>query len=330
MPTLFTMTVDTEEEWDWGAGWPTGNLSVTNVSQLPKFQDLCERFGIATTYFVNQAVLDDPVARQTVLALAGREQVEVGMHIHPWNTPPLVQNGPVRARETYLHNLPDDVIRAKLHSVHDRFARLGWRPTSFRGGRYSSGRIVQQFLRDQGFRADASVVPYTTWRDDGAPDYRQRGLSPVRLPPRFPGDEPLWEVPLTLGFTHRPFPFWGRCYELVERTWLRKLRLIGLADRIGLLRKVWLNFEEPMGRQMLPFLRMLSRMELPCICFTVHSSSLVAGSNPYARTPADVERIFARVREVFATLAGWPAFRPATVTEVARKLEAEYHACAWN
>jgi hypothetical protein len=330
MPTLFTMTVDTEEEWDWTTGWPTGNLSVTNVRQLPQFQDLCERFGVATTYFVNQAVLDDPTARQTMLALAGRERVEVGMHIHPWNTPPLVPNGPVRARETYLHNLPDDVILAKLHSVYDRFVRLGWRPTSFRGGRYSSGRIVQQFLRDQGFRADASVVPYTTWREDGAPDYRQRGLSPVRLPPRFSGDASLWEVPLTLGFTHRPFPFWGRCCELVERTWLRKLRLIGLADRIGLLRKVWLNFEEPMGRQMLPFLRMLRRMELPCICFTVHSSSLVAGSNPYARTPADVERIFARMREVFATLAGWPAFRPATVTEVARKLEEECHACTWN
>jgi RNA polymerase sigma factor (sigma-70 family) len=65
--TLFAMTVDTEEEWSWGTKWPTRGLSVNNIRNLPRFQQLCNRHGVAPTYFVNLAVLDDPGARDTVM-----------------------------------------------------------------------------------------------------------------------------------------------------------------------------------------------------------------------------------------------------------------------
>ena len=58
MATLFTMTIDTEEEWDWNGGWPTKDLSLQNIQQLPRFQELCERHGVANTYYANQAVFD--------------------------------------------------------------------------------------------------------------------------------------------------------------------------------------------------------------------------------------------------------------------------------
>jgi hypothetical protein len=185
-------------------------------------------------------------------------------------------------------------------------------------------------LRDRGFLADASVVPYTTWSDDGAPDYRSWDIQPVRLPPRRAGEQSLWLIPLTLGFTRRPFHFWRKCYAYVESSWLSKLRLIGVAERLGIVRKVWLNFEDPLGERMLVFLNLLRRLHLPCICFTVHSSSLVAGVGPYTRTRANEDRLYAQVEEVFGTLAKWPDFKPATVTEVARKLEQEHHASTRN
>jgi hypothetical protein len=328
--TLYSITIDTEEEWDWGRGWPVADLSVTNVLRLPRFQDLCARYGAATTYFTNLAVLEDDPAREVLLDLAGRERVEIGLHIHPWNTPPLDPAEPVTARQTFLHNLAPDVIAAKLGSVYTAFAKHGLRPTSFRGGRYSSGGAVHEFLRARGFLADASVVPYTTWDDDGAPDYRDRDLSPRRLPSRSPGEAPLWEVPLTLAFSRRPYALWHRCYELVQRTWLRRLRLIGLAERLGVVRQVWLNFEDSLGGNVLAFLEKLRRRALPCICFTVHSSSLVAGPGPYTRTEADEGRMLSRVEEVLKTLSAWPEFRPATVTEVARQLEDDYHARSRN
>ncbi len=330
MSTLFTMTIDTEEEWDWGAGWPTSSLSLSNIQELPRFQTLCTRYGVATTYFTNQAVFDDPDALRVLFALAKVPRVEIGMHIHPWNTPPLDPNVEVTARTTFLHNLPQETILAKLSSVYRRFEQNGLKPTSFRGGRYSSGGVIHQFLRDKGFLADASVVPYSTWDDDGAPDHRKRDLYPVRLPPRSEGDQPLWEVPLTLAFTRRPFALWEKCYDFIRNSWLSRLRLIGIAEKIGLVRKAWLNFEDPMGERMLPFLGLLRRLQLPCICFTIHSSSLVAGKGVYTRTQAEEEQLYARMEEVFRTLADWPEFQPATVTEVAQHLEESHHACTRN
>ena len=49
--TLYTLTVDTEEEWDWDAAFPTSQLSLRNIDQLPRLQEVCSRHGAAVTYF---------------------------------------------------------------------------------------------------------------------------------------------------------------------------------------------------------------------------------------------------------------------------------------
>jgi hypothetical protein len=329
MTTLFTMTVDTEEEWDWGSGWPASGMSVTNVKNLPRLQRLCSHHGVAPTYFVNRAVLDDSEALQTVLGLGRCGRHEIGMHIHPWNTPPLRNGGPVTVRDTFLHNLDEQLIEDKLAAVYERFEQNGLKPTSFRGGRYSSGGKIHEFLQSRGFLVDSSVVPFSTWEDAGAPDYRSRDVFPVRLPARG-SSRAMWEIPLTMGFTRRPFRLWARCYQLIERSWLRKLRLIGLADRVGLIRKVWLNFEDTPADAMMTFLHKLRWMNLPCICFTVHSSSLMAGKNAYTPTANDEERIFSAIERVLGTVAGWPEFRSVTMSEAASQLEEAYHARVGN
>jgi hypothetical protein len=320
------VTVDTEEEWDWDAGWPTENLSLSNIELLPRFQEICDRYGVATTYFADQAVLESPPARDILLSLADRPNVEVGMHIHPWNTPPIRSNCPVHTRETFLHNLPVFLIREKLGSVYHSFQNVGLKPTSFRGGRFSSGGAIHEFLQDHGFLADASACPFSTWPDDGAPDYRTRGLEPVRVPPKKAGQSVLWEIPLTLAFTRRPFQLWRRWYELVERSWLSKLRLIGIGERLGLVRKVWLSFESPLGTHMADLLNQLQQASVDAICFILHSSSLLAGGSSFSRTPADVESLFARAESIFRSLQKSSVFEPATVTEVAQQLEEKYHA----
>lgn len=321
---LFTVTIDTTEEWDWSAGWPTGRPCVTNVMALPRFQDLCTRYNVRPTYFVDLAVLNDDRASRTILDFAKNATIEIGMRIHPWNTPPIMDARATTARETFLHNLRDDLIVAKLNKVYRRFKELGLRPTSFRGGRYSSGGEVTKFLRRNRFLADASVLPLTTWPDDGAPDYRCRGPLPQRLPPLEQDDPPLWEIPLTLTFNRQPLDFWRRCYEFVEKSGLNKLHLIGLAERLGLIRRIWLNFESPLGEHMLDFLPLANRFGWPHLCFTVHSSSLMAGKGPYTRTDEDENRIYRLIERVFAYLTRNGDFVPVTTTELARRLESEY------
>jgi hypothetical protein len=323
-PTYFMVTIDTEEEWDWSSGWPTERLAVTNTRSLPRFQRLCDQYGIAATYFTNLAVLENAESRQTLLDVAAGRQVEIGMHIHPWNTPPVTTDRIPTNRSTFIHNLASDSIRAKLASVYNAFLRLGMNPTSFRGGRYSSGAPVHEFLQERGFIAECSVLPYTTWPEEGAPDYRHRDLTPVRIPPSRSGQTPLWELPLTLAYSRSEFGFWRRCFEVVERSLLGKLRLIGLAERLGLVRKVWLNFEIGDPYDWTPFLIMLQRLGVPCICFTVHSSSLAAGPGPYTKTKEDEARIFRQIEQVFSVISRLPGFATATASGVARTLEHQY------
>jgi len=321
---LVMTSVDTEEEWDWDGPFPESGASVDNVLRLPVFQDLCASYGMRTTYFANLPVIEHPSSRRVIQGLAQREDVEVGMHIHPWHTPPLVPFRGSAAMASFLHNHPPEVARAKLEAVHAAFRSAGIVPTSFRGGRYSSGGAIHAFLHERGFVADCSVVPYTTWPDDGAPDFRERGLFPTRVPPPRENLKPLWEIPLSLGFSRRPFRLWARCFDLVERSALRRLRLIGLAERLGLLRKVWLNFELADPHDWTPFLKLVQRMGVPSVCLTVHSSSLTTGPGPYTRTPEDEKRIFGQIEKVFADIRRLPGFVPATASEVAGHLERRY------
>lgn len=319
-PRPFVVTVDTEEEWDWSSGYPTGPTRSENILRLPDFQSACEKYGAAVTYFVNHAVLADPRAREVILQLSSRPRVEIGMHIHPWNTPPLQSVEKVQVRESFLHNLPPDLARAKLDTVYEAFREHGLAPVSFRGGRYSTSPLIQDWLRERGFVADSSALPFTRWMDDGAPDYHERDPQPVRLP----GPSPLWELPLSLAFTRLPFAFWNRVLSRAEKPPLRYLRLVGISQRIGLFRKSWLNFENPFWEGMHALIRALGRSGVPYLCFTVHSSSLLPGGSPYAASPADVDRILGRLNDALSWLGSANEFRPATIREIARSLEDEH------
>jgi hypothetical protein len=318
------VTIDTEEAWDWFGPYPTQDFSVEHISRLGEFQSVCDQYGIRPTYFTNHAVMSDSRAAQFMADLARHAGVEVGMHIHPWATPPYRIGHTVSSRDTYLHNADKDHIRLQLEAVYSALGAVGIRPTSFRGGRYSSGGEIHRFLHEKGFIAECSVVPYTAWSEDGSPDFRHRDVYPVRLEPDRIGGVPLWEIPLSMGFTRRPFGTWAAAFRLIEGTPLRHFRLIGIAERLGILRRVWLNFEVNDPYDWKPFLLLLQRMNVPCVTFTVHSSSLFAGPGPYTRTPEDEKRIHGQIARVFRQLNELREFEPATASEAAIFLENRY------
>ena len=143
-----------------------------------------------------------------------------------------------------------------------------------------------------------------------------------------PCDAPFWELPLTRGFTRLPFHVWQRRYATIQQSWLRKLRLLGLAEMFGVVRKVWLNFEQHPPKQLLAFLQLLRGLNLPHVCLTFHSSSLRAGFSPYVRTQADEAQFYASLETVFRYVKDH-GFQPATMSDVARHLES-MHASSRN
>jgi hypothetical protein len=317
-PIPYAVTVDTEEEWDWSSGYPTGPTHIENIRRLPEFQDAIEQHGAAVTYYVNHAVMAHSESREIILELSRRPRVEIGMHIHPWNTPPVQPVADVPVRESFLHNLPPDLALAKLSTLDALFREHGLAPVTFRGGRYSTSPLIQNWLREHGFIADASILPFTRWTDDGAPDFAERDPYPVRLP----GSPTLWEIPLSLAFTRRPFRFWHRVLSAAEKAPLRYFRLVRLLQMGHVVRKSWLNFENPLGEGMLQLVQALRAAGVPYLCFSLHSSSLLPGWSPYCPSPEAVRALFDRMSGTLKVLAANSAYEPATIAEITRRLEA--------
>ena len=318
----FAVTIDTEEDWRWEDGFPVEAFNVNNISHLPRFHDLCQKYGISTTYFTDHAVFADPKSAAVVTELAQTNGTEIGMHMHPWTTPPLSPDDNATAT-SFLENLPPEVGTEKLAATYQLMKEHGLRPTSFRGGRYSTGPTTQKFLLDHGFVADASVCPFSTWSDTGAPDYGKVSEQPHRLSDSQAVDQQtgLWSIPLTRVFSRRPFAGWNRVFHVIESTPLSRLRLIGIMEKTGLAKKIWLNFESEPLAPMLWLVRNASRLKLPYLCFTIHSSSLSTGLNPYAQNPAQVEKIFNNIEHTFKLLITLDEFEPATITDIAHYLE---------
>ncbi|QDV82900.1 hypothetical protein [Planctomycetes bacterium TBK1r] len=318
----FVVTIDTEEEWDWDAGFPVRNSSVNNILKLERFHELCQRFNVATTYFVNHPVLVEDSAASIIQEFARTPRTEIGMHVHPWATPPKVGEDELVAY-SFLENLPADVANQKLQITYQLLRERGFRPTSFRGGRYSSGPVTWQFLLEHGFRADASICPYSSWADVGAPDYGSEGVLPRQIRHDRISDDiaTLWSIPLTRVYSRTPHYFWNAVTSGIEESWLRRLKLIGAMDVLGLVRRIWLNFETESVSRMKWLVIHASRLQLPYLCFTVHSSSLSVGPNPYARTSTDVDRIMDGIEQIFQLMQDRGNYATCTVTELVEQLE---------
>lgn len=325
----YTVTVDTEEEWDWSSGYPTQSGEVSNILALERFSRACSERGVPVTYFTNHAVLSQPHTRYVMQSLHATGMAEIGLHIHPWNTPPLAAQSSVPSRDSFLANLPRQEALTKLETVYNSFEESELPvPTSYRGGRYSTSPWIQEYLVHRGCIADASILPYTTWRDEGAPDFRDRNPTPVR---RYQDGWPraLWEIPLTLGFTRHPWNMWRRLYQLGEHSPWRQLRCIGIAERF-FIQRIWINLEHDLGEHSVRLLRVIRKMQLQHINITLHSSSLKMGCSPYSTSADAIERLYRRLDEILNVLQQWPEFTPVTVSNLATKLESSYHANTGN
>jgi hypothetical protein len=325
--TFVSLTIDTEEEWNWSSGFSQAPGGVANICEgLIPFHELCKSYGLKPTYFTNFSVLNDSKASPIIRKIAADPSSEIGLHIHPWNTPPFDNQQTSYPRHSFLHNLSRELAIAKIQSVFNAFYKEGIVPTSFRGGRYSTSPHIQQFLAENSIIADASVMPFTSWVDDGAPNFENRNLIPVRR--QFAGDSRfIWELPLTLAFTRGPEQFWRHVFRRLSCKPFSRFRMIGVIERF-FCKRIWLNLENPLTDRIPLLLSKLKTRKLPHINITLHSSSLIVGQSPYTKNQHHLNLLKLRLKQCVESLSEWDHFTPATVSEIATKLEKQYHACA--
>lgn len=296
--TYFSVTIDTEEEGLWsGAYAATG--AVSNIGGVPRFQSVCDEFGVRPTYLVDAPVVLDDQASMILKVIQDDGRAEIGAHVHPWNTPPLEEES--TRFHSYLCNLPASLQRAKLEwlteSIERRFDK---RPISFRAGRYGIDSVTLQILCELGYRVDSSILPYADYTSQGGPDFSRAPMTPHLVLPESSTSDPLLEIPIASGFTHRHFEIAQQLRSGAMKTPLRQLRTVGILDRLGIAAQTKLSPEQASAKRMRDLARSLVARGSKCLVLMFHSSSLKPGCSPYVRSDSDLDKFLERLRLFFA------------------------------
>jgi hypothetical protein len=318
------VTVDTEEEGLWSGTFSATENTVRNTLELPRFQNLCEQFGVRPTYLIDSPVVENDEAVEHLQAWRQHGACEIGAHLHPWCAPPFEKH--TSQRNSYLCNLPAALQRSKLEQLTDRIAeRFGRRPTSFRAGRYGLDLVGARLLEELGYQVDSSVLPFTDLSGDGGPDFRRAPYMPYYVGPddfccassSASPQGSLLEVPVSVGFNRRNYRWSQRLLTAAACPMLRPLRLPGVLDALGIVRRIKLTPEFNGEHHLVQLVETYVANRAPCLVLMLHSSSLAVGCSPYSKTAEDVDRVYSILAAVFHYCLNGRGMASATLTEFA-------------
>jgi hypothetical protein len=290
------IVIDTEEEFDWSRPLARANRRVRNLLCQEPAQRVFDAHGAMATYVIDHAVTEDLAAAAVMRRYSETGRAVIGAHLHPWlAAPPLEVLTPATS---YAGNLPADLERAKIAHLTRAVTRaVGTRPRIYKAGRYGFGPATAGILADLGYAVDSSMVAHSRFSDDGGPDY-----TAVDSSPRWLACQPdILELPTTAGFAGVARRAGPRLFGLVAGPWGGRLRVPGVLARSGLMERIRLTPEGTTLDEMRRLTDTLVDDGCRAFCLAYHSSSLLPGGSPYAKTSLDVDELVAR-------LAGYCAY----------------------
>jgi hypothetical protein len=307
----FLITMDTEGDNLWSK---PASPTTENSKFLPRFQALCERHGLKPTWLTNWEMANCPVFCEFGRDVQRRGAGEIGMHLHGWDTPPLV---PLTSNDSkyhpYLFEFPEELMREKIRNMTGLLEeRFETKMVSHRAGRWGFTTRYAQLLAEFGYRIDCSVTPNVSWASVGGDPKRSGGCDFTHYPSvpyfmdlddiRREGDSKLLQAPMSVV----------RKYGFAQP----------IEDYVPLVRRyvgrvfpavVWMR---PTGRNLRFLLEMLgqARQERwPYVEFMLHSSELMPGGSPTFQNAASIEKLYEDL-EVLMEAAG-THFQGATLSE---------------
>lgn len=296
--------LDVEEEGLFSGRYQCKNVPVKNVACLGRLEPFWER-GIRTTLFCAQGVFQDACSRGILETMLKRDGVEIGAHLHHWNTPPLLQPECRVLENVAAKDVPQAFMRAKLETlVNAASAFLGAPVKSFRMGRWDFHSCLWPHLFELGIKVDASVRPLHYFI--GGPDHFDAPPDPYWLRE---GRKSILEVPLTVEAVSRslcevmrrmPGPLRQRALGLVRKSCA--LALLPVEHPLWLLKLTTLLHTGRGGR---------------VISLTWHSSEMMAGGAPHMSDDRKVSRFLNKMRYYFDWLGNSFRTRFLTMSELA-------------
>jgi len=208
LPLYLAITIDVEEEGLFSGRYPRSGATVANVAELKQLEFIPREFGFPLTLLATYPVVQNPAAREVLMSWREKHGAEIGVHLHPWNTPPFLDLPHPEPIPTA--KLPTALLEQKLRFLVDCHTEtFQAAPRSFRMGRFDWSSSLLKLLPRSGLGVDSSMVPLTC--DGDGPKNFLASSDPFWLDfPDSPGLRVL-EAPVTM------VPLWGYSARLWHR-----------------------------------------------------------------------------------------------------------------
>jgi hypothetical protein len=273
------ITIDTECDHDpqWARSKPLAFESVT--TGIPdRLQPLFEAVGAVPTYLLTVEVLEDAASVAALRGLGG--QYELGTHLHSAFVAPekkFHDYAGVDSPDFQCHCAPEVEFR-KLQNLTNLFeSSFGYRPRSFRAGRYGAGANTITSLARLGYAIETSVTPYIRWpHPDGDVDYRNAPAQPyfpakgnLCAPDTKAG--PILEIPITM-----------------KRRFLRGPRWL----------RPWFSSVPAMKAVVRHHLQRYRDRRIVVLNMMFHSMEVIPRATPYPQSTSDVQRFLDELAQI--------------------------------
>jgi hypothetical protein len=294
-PLYLVITIDVEEEGLFSGNYPRSGAGVANVAELSRLEFVHREFGFPLTLLATYPVAQDPAARKVLAAWQQEQGAEIGVHLHPWNTPPFMDfPGP---EPIPTARLPLTLVEAKLKSLVDCLTESFHEPPrSFRMGRFDWSPGLLELLPGCGLRVDSSMVPLT-FKGDGVQNFLTPA-DPFWLDmPASAGmrllEAPVTMVPVLEGSARAVHRLAGLLPGKAGQALLSRYRFVGAAG----IHPAW--FPQFSMRLATSLHR---RRGGRVLTLFLHSSELLPGGSPDFPDAASVDRLVAKLRNFLAWL----------------------------
>lgn len=283
---LLLVTIDTECDHDpsWVRSKPLSFRSV--VEGVPdRLQPVFCDVGAVPTYLLTVEVLEDRESVDVLRQLQG--PFEFGTHLHSAFVDPekkFHDYAGVDSPDFQCHCRPE-VEYQKLNNLTRAFEScFGYRPASFRAGRFGAGPNTIASLERLGYSVDTSVTPHMLWRHpDGDVDYRAAPGQPY-----FPSRGSI--VRAGNGNAHRVLEI----PVTMKRRWFRGPRWF----------RPWFSSVDGMKNVVRDQLARFGERRVLVLNMMFHSMEIIPKASPYPQTEEDVRRFLDDLSSVLYWCAG--------------------------
>lgn len=278
---IVTVSIDTECDHD--PLWVRSNPLTFNsiVEGLPnRLQPAFTQSGAIPTYLLTVEVLENTECIDSLKNLPGN--FELGTHLHAAFIEPqkkYTDYAGVDCKDFQSSYAPD-IEYQKLENITRLFEdKLGYKPTSFRAGRYGASANSVNSLQKLGYKVDSSVTPHLRWEEpNGIVDFRQAPEQPywpdqndLAIPAPH-SEARILEVPLSIR------PGWFRS----KPTWFRP----------------WFASVNEMKKVFRYYVNTYADKRILSINMMFHSMEIIEKASPYPQSPMEVQRFLDDMFEV--------------------------------